>query len=135
MGEALTVRALRSAVLISLLLLGGCRPEGPQRPLFKLLTPAQTGVRFANTITTNDSLNEQTDPYVYNGGGVAIGDIDNDGLPDIFLTGNMVSSRLYLNKGGYRLEDITQSAGAIYGRRVIGATLVDMHNDGYLDRY
>ena len=51
MGEALTVRALRSAVLISLLLLGGCRPEGPQRPLFKLLTPAQTGVRFANTIT------------------------------------------------------------------------------------
>src|SRR2546421_4070951 len=67
-------------------------------PLFRLLPPAQTGITFANTIVTNDSLNEQTDPYVYNGGGVAIGDIDNDGLPDIFLTGNMVSSRLYLNK-------------------------------------
>src|SRR5881392_765454 len=116
MGEALTVRALRSAVLISLLLLGGCRPEGPQRPLFKLLTPAQTGVRFANTITTSDSLNAQTDPYVYNGGGVAIGDIDNDGLTDIFLTGNMVSSRLYLNKGGYRFDDVTQSAGVMTSR-------------------
>src|SRR5436853_3073072 len=135
MGEALTVRALRSAVLISLLLLGGCRPEGPQRPLFKLLTPAQTGVRFANTITTSDSLNAQTDPYVYNGGGVAIGDIDNDGLPDIFFTGNMVSSRLYVNKGGYRFDDITQSAGAMTGRWATGATLVDINNDGYLDIY
>ena len=135
MGEALTVRALRSAVLISLLLLGGCRPEGPQRPLFKLLTPAQTGVRFANTITTSDSLNAQTDPYVYNGGGVAIGDIDNDGLPDIFFTGNMVSSRLYVNKGNMRFEDITQPAGVTTHRWATGATMVDINNDGYLDIY
>src|SRR5881396_3657922 len=135
MGEALTVRALRSAVLISLLLLGGCRPEGPQRPLFKLLTPAQTGVRFANTITTSDSLNAQTDPYVYNGGGVAIGDIDNDGLPDIFLTGNMVSSRLYRNKGDMRFEDITAAAGVTTTRWATGATMVDINNDGYLDIY
>src|SRR5256884_3957368 len=135
MGEALTVRALRSAVLISLLLLGGCRPEGPQRPLFKLLTPAQTGVRFANPITTSDSLNAQTDPYVYNGGGVAIGDIDNDGLPDIFFTGNMVSSRLYVNKGNMRFEDITQPAGVTTHRWATGATMVDINNDGYLDIY
>src|SRR5436305_6555316 len=133
MGEALTVRALRSAVLISLLLLGGCRPEGPQRPLFKLLTPAQTGVRFANTITTSDSLNAQTDPYVYNGAGVAIGDIDNDGLPDIFFTGNMVSSRLYVNKCNMRFEDITQPAGVTTNRWATGATMVDINNDGYLD--
>src|SRR5881398_1445519 len=135
MGDALTVRALRSAVLISLLLLDGCRPKGQQSPLFKLLTPAQTGVRFANTITTSDSLNAQTDPYVYNGGGVAISDIDNDGLPDIFFTGNMVSSRLYVNKGNMRFEDITQSAGVTTNRWATGATMVDINNDGYLDIY
>ena len=66
------------------------------------------GVTFANTITTNDSLNVQTDVYVYNGAGVAVGDIDNDGLPDIFFSGNMVSSRLYLNKGQMRFDDITE---------------------------
>src|SRR5216117_1798476 len=135
MGEALTVRALRSAALISLLLLDGCRREGEQRALFKLLTPAQTGVRFANTITTSDSLNAQTDPYVYNGGGVAIGDIDNDGLPDIFFTGNMVSSRVYVNKGKMRFEDITQPAGVTTTRWATGATMVDINNDGYLDIY
>ncbi len=135
MGDALTVRALRSAVLISLLLLDGCRREGEQRALFKLLTPAQTGVRFANTITTSDALNAQTDPYVYNGGGVAIGDIDNDGLPDIFFTGNMVSSRLYVNKGNMRFEDITQPAGVTTTRWATGATMVDINNDGYLDIY
>src|SRR6267143_3088989 len=134
MREALTVGALGSA-LFSLLLLDACRPDEGHRPLFKLLTPAQTGVTFANTITTSDSLNAQTDPYVYNGGGVAIGDVDNDGLPDIFLTGNMVSSRLYLNKGDMRFEDITQSAGVTTHRWATGATLVDINNDGYLDIY
>src|SRR5882672_613971 len=118
----------------ALLPLDGCSHER-QPALFKQLTPAQTGVTFANTITTNDSLNAQTDPYVYNGGGVAIGDIDNDGLPDIFLTGNMVSSRLYLNKGNMRFEDITQSAGVTTNRWATGATMVDINNDGYLDLY
>src|SRR6266581_404361 len=130
MGDALTVRALRSAVLISLLLLDGCRREGEQRALFKLLSPAHTGVTFANTITTNDALNAQTDPYVYNGGGVAIGDIDNDGLPDIFFTGNMVSSRLYVNKGNLRFEDITHPAGVTTTRWATGATMVDIINNG-----
>src|SRR5882762_8056241 len=86
---------------VSLLALDACHQER-HRPLFKLLTPGQTGVSFANTITTTDSENVQTDVYVYNGAGVAIGDIDNDGLPDIFFSGNMVSSRLYLNKGNMR---------------------------------
>src|SRR5438876_10615079 len=130
----MTCRRLLSLIASLLLLLGGCRhEEGPH--LFTLLTPDQTGVAFANTITTNDSVNVQTDPYVYNGAGVAVGDIDNDGLPDIFLTGNMVSSRLYLNRGNMRFEDITESAGIKTNRWATGATMVDINNDGYLDIY
>src|SRR5207302_8658678 len=103
--------------------------------LFKLLSPAQTGITFANTITTTDSVNVQTDVYLYNGAGVAVGDIDNDGLPDIFFAGNMVSSRLYLNKGNMRFEDITESAGVKTSTWATGATMVDINNDGYLDIY
>ncbi|HVH66801.1 MAG TPA: VCBS repeat-containing protein [Gemmatimonadales bacterium] len=103
--------------------------------MFKLLSSAQTGITFANTITTTDSVNVQTDPYVYNGAGVAVGDIDNDGLPDIFFTGNMVSSRLYLNKGNMRFQDITESARVTTHTWATGATMVDINNDGYLDIY
>ena len=135
MGEALTVRAMRFALLVALPLSHGCSTDRAQHPLFKLLPPARTGVGFANTITTNDSVNVQTDPYIYNGAGVAVGDIDNDGLPDLFFSGNMVSSRLYLNKGAFRFEDITQSAGVTTTRWATGATMVDINNDGYLDIY
>jgi hypothetical protein len=122
-------------LLIALISLGGCTIGKKDRPLFKLLSPDQTGVTFANTITTSDSLNVQTDPYVYNGAGVAIGDIDNDGLPDIFFSGNMVSSRLYRNKGHMKFEDITERAGVHTSRWATGASMVDINNDGYLDIY
>ena len=124
--------ALLAAALAGLL---ACGREHRAPPLFRLLPPGRTGVTFANTITTNDSVNVQAQPYIYNGGGVAIGDIDNDGLPDIFLTGNMVSSRLYLNKGDMRFEDITQSAGVTTKTWATGATMVDINGDGYLDIY
>jgi enediyne biosynthesis protein E4 len=103
--------------------------------MFKLLTPDRTGISFANTITTNDSVNVQTDVFVYNGAGVATGDIDNDGLADIFFSGNMVSSRLYLNKGDMRFEDITESAGVTTDRWATGASMADIDNNGYLDIY
>jgi len=122
-------------LFIPLLLVEGCSQREKQPPLFELLPPSRTGVSFANTITTNDSVNVQSDPYVYNGAGVAVGDIDNDGLPDLFFTGNMVSSRLYLNKGGMRFEDITDRAGVKTDRWATGATMVDINNDGYLDIY
>lgn len=102
-------------------------------PLFRLLDPDRTGITFANVVRTNDSVNVQTDVYVYNGAGVAIGDVDNDGLPDIYLTGNMVSSRLYLNRGDMRFDDITERAGVGTTAWATGATMADVNGDGFLD--
>jgi enediyne biosynthesis protein E4 len=103
--------------------------------VFKLLTPSETGIDFQNTITASDSFNVQTDVYIYNGAGVAVGDIDNDGLPDIFFSGNMVSSRLYLNKGSMKFQDITKPAGVSTTRWATGASMVDINGDGLLDIY
>jgi hypothetical protein len=124
----------RRATTVLLVMLGACR--GPREPrIFTLLTPAETGVSFANTVVVGDSVNVQTDVYIYNGAGVGVGDIDNDGLPDIFFAGNMVSSRLYLNKGKMRFDDITATAHVGTTRWATGVTMVDINNDGYLDIY
>src|SRR6266699_4756876 len=130
----LSLRSIGTLLPIVAVLSCGRRSAGAP-PLFRLLSQAQTGVTFANTITTSDSVNVQTNVYLYNGAGVAVGDIDNDGLPDIYCAGNMVSSRLYLNKGNMRFQDITRSAGVMTNRWATGVTLVDINNDGYLDIY
>ena len=122
-------------LLAALLCSTGCGARHSDRPLFTLLDARRTGITFANTITTSDSLNVQTDVYIYNGAGVAVGDIDNDGFPDIFFTGNQVSSRLYLNKQQMRFEDITDRAGVRTTRWATGAAMVDINGDGYLDIY
>ncbi len=121
------------ALLGAVLCLAGCTRKSEK--IFQLLSPEQTGVTFANTITTSDSLNVQTDMYIYNGAGVAVGDIDNDGLPDLFFTGNMVTSRLYLNRGNFKFEDITKGAGVTTSRWATGVTMVDINNDSFLDIY
>src|SRR3954471_6141584 len=127
-------RSILLAVLGSLPLLAGCRKAG-ERPLFELLKSGQTGITFANTITARDSLNVQRDPYLYNGAGVAVGDVDNDGLPDIFFAGNMVSSRLYRNAGGMKFDDVTDRAHVGTTRWATGATMLDVNDDGWLDIY
>lgn len=120
-----------------LLLLGltGCSFDNGPEPLFSKLSPQQTGISFENTITETDSLTFRDFPFIFNGGGVGIGDINNDGLPDIYLTGNMVSGKLYLNKGDFQFDDITDSAGVSTNRWVTGASFVDINSDGFLDIY
>lgn len=101
--------------------------------LFNSVSSAATGITFSNTITAGDSLSVLDSEYLYNGGGVAIGDINNDGLQDIYFTGNMVSSRLYLNKGNLKFEDITEKANAGTTTWANGASMVDINQDGFKD--
>ncbi|HET9279450.1 MAG TPA: RNA-binding protein, partial [Flavitalea sp.] len=79
--------------------------------LFRKLDAGKTGIRFNNKITENDSVNILDLEYVYNGGGVAIADFNNDSLPDVFFTGNMVSNQLYLNEGKVKFRDVSSVAG------------------------
>lgn len=116
------------------LFLNNCSNE-QKATLFEKIPTNQSGIDFANTISTNDSINVQTDSFIYNGAGVAAGDINNDGLPDLFFSGNMVSSRLYLNKGDMQFEDITEPAGVATTRWATGVSMVDINNNGYLDIY
>lgn len=106
-----------------------------QDPVFTLLPPETTGVDFVNAVAESDSVDVSSHPFLYNGGGVAIGDINNDGLPDVYLIGNQVSSRLYLNQGNMRFKDITASSGTGTRRWASGAAMVDINHDGYLDIY
>ncbi len=103
--------------------------------LFEQVLPTHSGVTFANAITESDTLNILKFDYLYNGGGVGIGDINNDGLPDIYFTGSMVSGRLYLNKGNFKFEDITQQAGVATSQWATGVSMIDINADGYLDIY
>ena len=106
------------------------------KPLFSLLPASETGITFANRITDNDTMNIIDFEYIYNGGGTAIGDFNNDGLADVFFTGNQVANRLYINKGDFKFEDITQTAGVGgNGKWCSGVALVDINNDGWLDIY
>lgn len=105
--------------------------------LFTLLSPTQTGIDFNNAIKEDEALNVLAYEYFYNGGGVAIGDINNDGLPDIYFSGNLKPNRLYLNEGNFHFKDITAAAG-VAGRKngwKTGVTMVDINGDGLLDIY
>ena len=105
-------------------------------PLFTRLDEKQTNITFQNTLFEGESLNILNYPYFYNGGGVAIGDINNDGLQDILFTGNMVKNRLYLNKGDFKFENITAQTGIAKEQGwCTGATMVDINHDGKIDIY
>src|SRR5690606_5695044 len=93
--------------LAVLVVLAGCRRAGTEAPLFTLVPPEQSGVTFVNRIEEKPGLTVLDYEYLYNGGGVAVGDVDGDGLPDLFFTANMGPNALYLNRGGFRFEDVT----------------------------
>lgn len=126
---------LKCVVLFSVLLNIGCATVDEPEPLFRELTPNQTNITFSNDIVSTDSLNVQTDHFLYNGAGVAAGDINNDGLTDLFFSGNFVQSRLYLNLGDMQFQDITERSGINTDRRVTGVSMVDLNSDGHLDIY
>ncbi|WP_161888916.1 VCBS repeat-containing protein [Pontibacter russatus] len=116
------------------LALPACRQQ--EARLFERMPSGETGITFSNRITESDTLNVLKSEYVYNGGGVGIGDFNNDGLPDIYFTGNMVSNRLYLNRGDFAFDDVTEKAGVTgEGKWCSGVALVDINNDGWLDIY
>ena len=127
------------AFLLLIILTANCQPAGKDK-LFTLLPASKTGVNFANTLDENDRFNIIKYLYFYNGGGVATGDVNNDGLTDIFFTANQLSNRLFLNKGNFEFEDITEKAGlndvTEPGKSwKTGVTMADVNADGWLDIY
>ncbi|NKI26118.1 VCBS repeat-containing protein [Arenibacter sp. 6A1] len=120
--------------ILSIMLLGSCgQKEGR---LFSNPSAEETGIAFQNTLTPTEDLNILDYLYFYNGGGVAIGDINGDGLPDIFFSGNQVKNKLYLNEGNLKFKDISASSG-IEGNSSwnTGAVMGDVNGDGLLDIY
>ena len=125
------------------MLLASCAEEQPkavnpeqEETLFTLLSSDSTGVSFVNSVENQKDFNIFKYRNFYNGGGVALGDINNDGLIDIFFTGNMVANRLFLNKGDFRFEDISETAG-VTGNKPwsTGVVMADINADGLLDIY
>ncbi|MCG2462747.1 VCBS repeat-containing protein [Flavobacteriaceae bacterium F89] len=113
--------------------LSGCSRK---ETLFKTVSGDTSGISFVNALTESENLNILDYLYYYNGGGVAIGDINNDGLPDIYFTGNQVKNKLYLNKGNLKFEDITDTAGVAGSSDWnTGAVMADVNGDGLLDIY
>lgn len=128
----------RSLVFLIMAVAGfSCNKKDKEQPLFQLLSSDQTNIHFVNSLADNDPPGILDYLYFYNGGGVAVGDINNDGLPDIFFTSNKKGgNKLYLNKGNYQFEDITTKAGvAGTADWCTGVTMADVNNDGYLDIY
>jgi len=121
-------------LLFSFSLLLSCRQK--EQKLFKPVPSSHSGITFNNAITESDTFNILTDEYIFNGGGVAVADFNNDGLPDLFFTGNQVGNKIYLNQGGLKFKDITEISGIEASETwSTGVAVVDINGDGLMDVY
>lgn len=134
--------SFKSYFFVILLISFSCRESEQRsnkdevRKIFQPLSSDQSHIDFANHIAEDSLINYFTYPYLYMGGGVAVGDLNNDGYSDIFFTGNRVPNKLFLNKGGLQFEDITKTAGVEGDDRwMTGVTMADVNADGWLDIY
>lgn len=121
---------------VGVMALAGCNSSKTEKPLFQALDSTQTGISFVNHLVPTEKLNILDYLYFYNGGGVSAGDINNDGLTDLYFVSNQGKNKLYLNKGNFKFEDITATAGVDgFSDWQTGSTMADVNGDGWLDIY
>ena len=129
------MRNIKRLLFFSILfILIACSHNNPS--LFENISSSHSGIKFNNKIVENDSINALDVVNTFNGGGIGIGDFNNDGLQDIYFGGNMVPGKLYINKGNFKFEDVTKQAGVEgLGRWQSGISVLDINNDGLMDIY
>ncbi|MCW3114799.1 MAG: ASPIC/UnbV domain protein, partial [Segetibacter sp.] len=122
-----------SLFLLAFVLLCSCKR---QQPLFKQVSSAKSNIHFNNKFVENDTLNPIDITNIYNGGGIGVGDFNNDGLQDLYFSGSTVANKLYINKGDFKFDDVTEKANvAGNGKWCRGVSVVDINNDGWMDLY
>lgn len=122
-------------LLVTTLFIFSCKGVDDSK-MFSLMPSNKTGITFKPVLQETEEFNILTYGYIYNGGGVSAGDINNDGLTDLYFTASMVGSRLYINKGNFKFEEIAQKAGVFAeGLWNTGTTMADVNGDGFLDIY
>ncbi len=126
---------IEKKIILLILVTACCISCTTKKTLFEQLPSSQTGIDFINKVEENDTVNVLDYMNIYTGAGVAAGDINNDGLTDLYFSGNQTSGKLYLNKGNLTFEDITEKAGLQTNRWCTGVSFVDINQDGFLDIY
>lgn len=131
--------SLAAVIVLIFILMLSCnkgKSDLSHTPLFSLLDEKQTQIDFINQLKNTEEFNTYTYRNFYNGAGVGLGDFNNDGLPDIYFCGNMADNKLYINKGNFTFEDVTEKAGvACSGAWSTGVSIADINGDGWLDIY